>query len=49
MFDRIVPTEPIVQMAAVGVETFDEPVSETLDAEVARLAEIALTNSRGGK
>ena len=41
-FEALLPDNPIVDLAQeAGVETFDKPDSEQLDAEIARLAAVA--------
>lgn len=43
MFDKIIPDQPLVTLSQQAMETHDEPKSESIDKEIARLSEVAVS------
>lgn len=49
MFERLLPGDSIVSLSEDGVTTHDEPAAGQMDAEIARLAEMASSTTAGKK
>lgn len=43
MFDKIVPSKPLVALSQEAIETHDEPKNESIDKEIARLSQVAVS------